>query len=227
MSFFFLIDGQKLLALCVSPIDRQTLLNWSSFSLTDGQMPLVISEMSSLIDGQTPLVLSGISFLSLIDGQTPLVLSLSLIDRQTLLNWSSLSLTDGQMPLVMPGMTFLSLTDGRTPLVMSWMSSLSLSGGQTPLVLSGTSSFRQNRRHPVFSCSEWFGRGEGEVEFAERWSEATSLHLLSHKSDRKMARDMFTNGSKPHQCFCAPNGWTAAWWILKSPGIVSLSLTRC
>ena len=71
---------------------------------------------------------------------TPLVLSLSLIDRQTLLNWSYLSLTDGQMPLVMPGMTSLSLTDGRTPLVMSWMSSLSLSGGQTPLVLSGMSS---------------------------------------------------------------------------------------
>ena len=95
---------------------------------------------------------------------TPLVLSLSLIDRQTLLNWSYLSLTDGQMPLVMPGMTFLSLTDGRTPLVMSWMSSLSLSGGQTPLVLSGTSSFRQNRRHQSFLAAS------GLAEARARWS---------------------------------------------------------
>ena len=95
---------------------------------------------------------------------TPLVLSLSLIDRQTLLNWSYLSLTDGQMPLVMPGMTSLSLTDGRTPLVMSWMSSLSLSGGQTPLVLSGTSSFRQNRRHQSFLAAS------GLAEARARWS---------------------------------------------------------
>ena len=78
---------------------------------------------------------------------TPLVLSLSLIDRQTLLNWS-----------------YLSLTDGRTPLVMSWMSSPSLSGGQTPLVLSGTSSFRQNQRHQSFLAAS------GLAEARARWS---------------------------------------------------------
>ena len=207
MSSLSLIDGQTPLVLS----------GMSSLSFIDGQTSLVVS--LSLIYGQTPLVLSGMHFLSLIDGQTPLVLSLSLIDRQTLLNWSSLSLTDGQMPLVMSGMSSLSVIDGQTPLFMSGMSSLSLTDGQTPLVSSGTSSFRQDRSHQSFLAASGLAEARARRSLQKGGPKPQVFPCYRNESDRQMARDMFTNGSKPHQCFCAPNGQGYVHQRIEAPSV--------
>ena len=121
---------------------------------------------------------------------------------------------------------------------MSGMSSLSLTDGQTPLVSSGTSSFRQDRSHQYFLAASGLAEARARRSLQKggplrlsspaiatratgKWPGICSLTDRSpiSVSVRQMARDMFTNGSKPHHCFCAPNGQGYVRQRIEAPSV--------